>query len=48
MIEELLIPRKISQQMMCFLIDYKFYCFGDKIVLIHVALRRSEINKETE
>ena len=45
MIEELLTPEDKSADDVLPR-DYKFYCFGEKIVLIHVALRRSEINKE--
>ena len=45
MIEELLTPEEKSADDVIPR-DYKFYCFGEKIVLIHVALRRSEIHKE--
>lgn len=45
MIEELLTPEDKSVDDVLPR-DYKFYCFGEKIVLIHVALRRSEIKKE--
>ena len=45
MIEELLIPeaKSVSDGIPR---DYKFYCFGEKIALVHVALRKSEIHKE--
>ena len=44
-IEELLIPEEKSLKD-GIPRDFKFYCYGEKIVLIHVALRKSEVHKE--
>ena len=44
MIEELLEP-EIKQRNDGLPRDFKFYCFGDEIAMIHVALRKSEVNK---
>ena len=44
MIEELLEP-EVKQHDDGLPRDFKFYCFGDEIAMIHVALRKSEINK---
>ena len=45
MIEELLEPEE-KQHSDGLPRDFKFYCFGDEIAMIHVALRKSEIHKE--
>lgn len=45
MIEELLEPEE-KQSEDGLPRDFKFYCFGEEIAMIHVALRRSEIHKE--
>ena len=45
MIEELLEPEP-KQSADGIPRDFKFYCFGDKIALLHVALRKSEVHKE--
>ena len=42
-VEELLVPEEKSTQD-GLPRDYKFYCFGEKIVLVHVALRKSEVH----
>lgn len=44
MIEELLKPEQ-KQSDDGIPRDFKFYCFGEDIVMIHVALRKSEIHK---
>ena len=44
MIEELLNPEQ-KQSDDGIPRDFKFYCFGEDIVMIHVALRKSEIHK---
>jgi hypothetical protein len=44
MIEELLEP-EVKQSDDGLPRDFKFYCFGDEIAMIHVALRKSEVNK---
>ena len=44
MIEELLEP-EAKQRDDGLPRDFKFYCFGDEIAMIHVALRKSEVNK---
>ena len=44
MIEELLEP-EAKQRDDGLPRDFKFYCFGDEIAMVHVALRKSEINK---
>jgi glycosyltransferase involved in cell wall biosynthesis len=45
MIEELLEPEK-KQELDGLPRDFKFYCFGEQIAMIHVVLRKSEINKD--
>jgi glycosyltransferase involved in cell wall biosynthesis len=45
MIEELLEPEK-KQSSDGLPRDFKFYCFGDEIAMVHIALRKSEIHKE--
>ena len=45
MIEELLEPEK-KQELDGLPRDFKFYCFGNQIAMVHVALRKSEINKD--
>ena len=45
MIEELLEPEE-KQHSDGLPRDFKFYCFGEEIAMIHVALRKSEIHKE--
>ena len=44
MIEELLEPepKQLSDGLPR---DFKFYCFGEEIAMVHVALRKSEVNK---
>ncbi len=44
MIEELLEP-EVKQRDDGLPRDFKFHCFGDEIAMIHVALRKSEVNK---
>lgn len=45
MLEELLEPEdKQSDDILPR--DFKFYCFGEEIAMVHVALRKSEVHKE--
>jgi glycosyltransferase involved in cell wall biosynthesis/Tfp pilus assembly protein PilF len=45
MIEELLEPEE-KQVQDGLPRDFKFYCFGEEIAMVHVALRKSEIHKD--